>query len=63
MRAFGIPIKKIDVIRHFKSVGKEISDALNFDEFCQIVAPIMPQRDTKEEVYKLFQVFDEDQTG
>ena len=63
MRAFGFPIKKIDVARHFKSVGKEIEDSLTFDEFCRIVAPQMPQRDTKEEVYKLFQVFDEDNTG
>ena len=54
MRALGFPIKKIDVVRHFKEIPKDISDALTFDEFCQIVAPIMPKRDTKEEVYKVF---------
>ena len=63
MRAFGFPIKKLDVMKHFKTVGKEISESLNFDEFCTIVTPQMPDRDTKEEVYKLFQVFDEDKTG
>ena len=54
MRALGFPVKKIDVIRMFKEIPKDVSDALTFSEFVQIVAPIMPKRDSKEEVYKVF---------
>ena len=63
MRALGFPIKKVDVIRYFKEVPKDISEALNFDEFCRIVGGMLPKRDSKEEVYKVFQLFDEDHTG
>ena len=63
MRALGFPIKKIDVVRYFKEIPKDISDSLTFDDFCIIVAPIMPKRDSKEEIYKVFSLFDEDKTG
>ena len=54
MRALGFPIKKVDVIKFFKEVPKDVSESLNFEEFVGIVAPIMPKRDSKEEVYKIF---------
>ena len=63
MRALGFPIKKVDVIKYYKEVLKDVSDSLTFEEFIRIVAPIMPKRDTKEEIYKIFQLFDEDKTG
>ena len=63
MRALGFPIKKVDVIRYFKEIPKDISESLTFEEFIRIVGPIMPKRDTKEEVFKIFQLFDEDKTG
>ena len=63
MRALGFPIKKQDVIRYFKEIPKDITESLNFEEFIRIVAPIMPKRDSKEEIYKIFQLFDEDKTG
>ena len=63
MRALGFPIKKIDVIRYFKEIPKDISENLNFEEFVRIVGPIMPKRDSKDEVFKIFQLFDEDKTG
>ena len=63
MRALGFPIKKTDVIRYFKEIPKDVSDSLTFEEFLRIVAPIMPKRDSKEEIFKLFQLFDEDKTG
>jgi len=54
MRSLGFPIKKIDVVRYFKEIPKDISDSLTFDDFCQIIAPIMPKRDSKEEIHKIF---------
>ena len=63
MRALGFPIKKVDVIKYFKEIPKDISDSLTFEEFVRIVGPIMPKRDSKEEIYKVFGLFDEDKTG
>ena len=54
MRALGFPIKKVDVIKYFKEIPKDISDSLTFEEFVRIVGPIMPKRDSKEEIYKVF---------
>ena len=63
MRALGFPIKKQDVIKYFKEIPKDVTESLTFEEFIRIVAPIMPKRDSKEEIYKIFQLFDEDNTG
>ena len=63
MRALGFPIKKIDVIRYFKEIPKDISQSLSFEEFIRIVAPILPKRDSKEEIFKVFKLFDEDGSG
>ena len=63
MRALGFPVKKVDVIRYFKEIPKDVSDSLTFEEFVRIVAPIMPRRDSKDEIFKVFQMFDEDKTG
>ena len=54
MRALGFPVKKVDVIRYFKEIPKDITDSLTFEEFIRIVGPIMPKRDSKEEIYKIF---------
>ena len=63
MRALGFTVKKADVIRYFKEIPKDVSESLTFEEFLRIVAPIMPKRDTKEEIFKIFKLFDEDNTG
>ena len=57
MRALGFPVKKADVIRYFKEIPRDVSESINFEEFLRIVAPIMPKRDTKEEIFKIFQLF------
>ena len=57
MRALGFPVKKADVIRYFKEIPRDVSESINFEEFLRIVAPIMPKRDTKEEIFKVFQLF------
>ena len=54
MRALGFPVKKVDVIRYFKEIPKDVSDSLTFEEFVRIVAPIMPRRDSKDEIFKVF---------
>ena len=40
-----------------------MSQALQFDEFVKIVGPRMKDKNSKEEIHKVFQLFDEDNTG
>ena len=61
MRALGFPVKKADVIRYFKEVPRDISEAINFEEFIRVVGPVMPKRDSKEEIHKIFQLFCDDE--
>ena len=63
MRALGFPIKKVDVVRYFKEIPKDVTASLTFEEFLRIVAPVMPKRDSKDEIFKVFQMFDEDKSG
>ena len=39
------------------------NDDLNFDEFVEIAAPLLQTRDASQEMKKLYDLFDEDQTG
>ena len=37
--------------------------SLNFEEFVKSVAPRLKSRDSREEIAKIFKLFDEDNTG
>jgi len=63
MRALGYDIKKADVVKHFAEVDKDISTTLSFEEFVKIVGPKLKNKDSKEEIMKIFKLFDEDNTG
>ena len=54
IRALGYPVTKAQCIAHFKECHKEPHQSLNFDDFCKIMGPKMNNRDTKEEIYKVF---------
>ena len=40
-----------------------MSGALNFEEFVRVVAPKMRDRNSEEEIMRIFKLFDEDNTG
>ena len=63
MRAFGIEARKDDVRNSMKSIGKDVNETLVFEEFVKIMAPKLGKRDSKEEIEKIFRLFDEDSTG
>ena len=63
MRALGYEIKKSDVVACFAEVDKDITSALTFDEFVKIVGPKLRDRNSKDEISKIFKLFDEDHTG
>ena len=67
MKAFGMEIKKQDVRDIYAEMGKEIKEGLNFNEFLNVMtvrmvtsSPIQGPRDSKDEIMKIFKLFDED---
>lgn len=67
MKAFGMQVKKQDVRDIYAEMGKEIKEGLNFNEFLNVMTSRMVQnllnqgsRDSKEEILKIFKLFDED---
>uniref|UniRef100_A0A7S2V0E0 EF-hand domain-containing protein n=1 Tax=Fibrocapsa japonica TaxID=94617 RepID=A0A7S2V0E0_9STRA len=63
-RALGFTVKKNDIREMMAHLGKESHEYnIAFNEFVQMVTPRMMNRDTREEIMKVFALFDEDQTG
>ena len=63
MRALGHEVTKQMCAAMFREVDKDPETELNFDEFCKIMAPRLKQADTRDEVMKVFQLFDADGQG
>ncbi|KAH8066273.1 Ca2-binding protein [Aureococcus anophagefferens] len=62
-RALGFQVKKAEIRRMMQDVDKESSPTVLFDEFVEMATPKMQSRDTREEIMKVFALFDDDQTG
>ena len=63
MRALGFNVRKKELRAELHAMGKEERDLINFDEFRQILSKRMASRDTREEIAKVFKLFDDDGTG
>ena len=64
MRALGYEFKKQDVMQCFSEVDKEVANGkISFEEFLRVVGPRLRNKGSREEVYKVFKLFDEDNTG
>ena len=63
MRALGFEVKKEHVRRLLAESGKEGNSNVSFEDFCDMLASRMGEKGSKEEVYKIFKLFDEDNTG
>ena len=63
MRALGFEFKKEEVRKMLNDIHKEPTDTISFDDFVTMMAGHMSERDTEEEILKVFKLFDEDKTG
>ena len=63
MRALGHEVTKQMCREMFREVDKDPETSLNFDEFCKIMAPRLKKADERDEVMKVFQLFDSDNQG
>ena len=60
MRALGHEVTKTMCREMFREVDKDPDTALGFDEFCKIMAPRLKKADQRDEIMKVFQLFDAD---
>ena len=56
-------VHKADVKKMFADVNKDFAQTITFEEFVKIVTPMLPDKDSKEEILKIFKLFDEEGTG
>lgn len=63
-RALGFQVKKSEIRQMFVDMDKDLSSAtISFDEFVEMVTPKMQNRDSREEIMKVFALFDDDNSG
>jgi centrin-1 len=63
VRALGFETTKSQCIQMFREVDRDPSDALNFEEFVRVMAPLLRKKDSKEEIAKIFDIFDSNKVG
>jgi centrin-1 len=63
MRALGFDVKKEQVRGMLNDIGKDAADTIDFDEFCELLGSKMGEKNSREEIYKIFNLFDDDHTG
>ena len=63
MRALGFDIKKEQVRKMMADIGKDPNSTIAFEDFCELLASRMSEKGTREEVMKVFKLFDDDGSG
>eukprot|EP00486_Rosalina_sp_Unknown_P016457 CAMPEP_0201591624 /NCGR_PEP_ID=MMETSP0190_2-20130828/189744_1 /ASSEMBLY_ACC=CAM_ASM_000263 /TAXON_ID=37353 /ORGANISM="Rosalina sp." /LENGTH=270 /DNA_ID=CAMNT_0048050029 /DNA_START=121 /DNA_END=934 /DNA_ORIENTATION=+ len=63
MRALGFDIKKQEIKKIQQEYDREELGGIKFDDFEEIMTRKILNRDPDEEIFKAFQLFDDDQTG
>merc|ERR1712202_97702 len=63
MRALGLDAKKDEIRRMINDIDKDGSGTIDFNEFLNMMTARMGGRDSREEIIKVFRLFDDDETG
>merc|ERR1712154_508475 len=63
MKALGYDAQKEELKKIRFELDKDIGDEINFDEFLEIMTGRICKADTREDIDKIFRLFDEDNTG
>ena len=63
MRALGFEVRKEEARKMLTDINKDGTEEVTLDEFITMMAPKMGNRNSKEEIMKVFRLFDEDNTG
>ncbi len=57
MRALGFQVKKSEIRQIISDIDKDENGTVEFDEFCDLMAGRISNRDTREEIMKIFRLF------
>merc|ERR1719385_406305 len=63
MKALGYDAQKEELKKIRFELDKDIGDEVNYEEFLEIMTGRVCKADTREDIDKIFQIFDEDNTG
>merc|ERR1711934_185129 len=63
MKALGIAVKKEELKKMISDVDPSGDGEIDFDEFLQMMTGKMGEKDSREDVEKVFRMFDDDNTG
>lgn len=63
IRALGFEVKKEDVRKMIIDIGRDPASNISFNEFVEILEDRMQSKGTREEVMRIFELFDEDRLG
>ena len=63
MRALGFDVKKQEIKKIMQDLDKSINEKINYNEFLSVMTPRMSEKDTRDEILKIFRLFDEDSAG
>ena len=63
MRALGFEVKKEELKKMITDIDADGSGSIEFPEFLEMMTGKMGEKDTKEEILKVFKLFDDDSTG
>ena len=63
MRTLGLDAEKDEIRRMINDIDKDGSGTIDFNEFLNMMTARMGDRDSREEIVKVFRLFDDDETG
>lgn len=63
MRALGFEVKKQELRTIMQESGRTLLDTVDYNEFVAIMTPRLSARDSRDEIIKIFRLFDDDKTG
>jgi len=63
MQSLGFEAKNQTIYQMVSDLDKDGSGAIDFDEFLDMMTARMSDKDTKEDINKVFRLFDDDKTG
>merc|ERR1712028_41469 len=63
MRALGFEIKKEELKKMISDIDNDGNGSIEFQEFLEMMTGKMGEKDTREDIEKVFKLFDDDNTG
>merc|ERR1712216_835070 len=63
MRALGFEVMKEELKKMISDIDNDGNGSIEFDEFLEMMTGKMGEKDTREDIEKVFKLFDDDNTG